>query len=161
METKVEKAFYESRVHWGDLIMLPVLNVFFIAIPMISISLVFGKTDTKAFLIIYIILIVIGTFISVKFFIRKYIFYENRLEIVFIFREIRNRSILYDDISEVFYWRGEMPKAPNKMILKVKEGRTQRLDIEEKHAQNILLEVKKRNVPVKLKVQSIYTRFKE
>ena len=158
METKEEKAFYESRVYWEDVIILPFFNAFLIAIPTISISMVFSKIDTKGFLILYIILITIGTFISAKFFIRKYIFYENRLEIVFIYREIRNRIILYDDISEVFYWRGEMPRTSSRMMFKLKGGKSKGLDIQEKHAQNIMLELKKRNVPVELKVRSIYNK---
>lgn len=160
MEQKEDKPFYVSRVYWNELILLPAFCAILIAIPMISISQIFPVISTKAVIIIYLILIIIGTFISAKFFIRKYVFYENRLEIVFIYREIRNRTILYDNILEVFYWRREMPKAPSsRMVLKLKSGKSKALDIEEKYAQAILLELKKRNLPVELKVRSIYNRF--
>ena len=159
MNIKEENVLFESRVYWDEVILLPVLIAFIIGILAILLSQYFDIVSTKVFVISYLILIVIGVYSSAKFFIRKYIFYENRLETIFIYKKSRNRIIWYDDICEIYYWRGEMPKTSSRMILKLKGGKSNGIDIQEKYVQNIMLELKKRNIPVELKVRSIYNRF--
>ncbi|CAN5321580.1 hypothetical protein BH10BAC1_BH10BAC1_14570 [soil metagenome] len=159
MNDEQEKVLFESRVYWDEVILLPVLIAFIIGIPAIIVAIACNVPSTKVFIISYLILIVTGVYISAKFFIRKYIFYENRLEIIFIYKTRKNRIIWYDDICEVYYWRGEMPKTSSRMILKLKEGKSKGIDIQEKYAQNIMLALKKKNIPVELKVRTIYNKF--
>jgi hypothetical protein len=165
--TDKENSFYESRSFWESWMVYSFIISPTITATIFIVLSIYTKTEIPlpVYLISWGCLTLLISFVVAKFTIRKYFFYEDRVETIYPnnpknFLGKYKEVIYYKDMEEAYFYKYNSAKLSSMLVIKLFDHKRKTfVNISrESDALFVLSELKKRKVNASLKVRSIYSK---